>query len=103
MPLNFKPFANSAKVSIEKNVIHVPDDPVELQEPDIGRREPSRGDETCDPRIKALEVEQLDVEAFQVNPRNAKLHPPKQIDKLQKSYEQYGFIQPIIVDEKNVV
>ena len=105
MPLKFKPFANPAKVSIEKNVIHVPDDPIEAEQPNTHhlRRERSLDDETRDVQMKALKVEFVDIDAIQANPRNAKKHPLRQIDKLQQSYEEFGFIQPIAIDESYVI
>jgi len=33
--------------------------------------------------------------------RNAKIHTPKQIEKIKKSIQEYGFLVPIVVDEDN--
>jgi ParB-like chromosome segregation protein Spo0J len=38
------------------------------------------------------------------HPKNAKLHPPEQIEKIAESIRRYGYIQPIVVDgENNIV
>lgn len=36
--------------------------------------------------------------------RNAKLHPEEQIQKIAKSIEEFGFVNPVLIDEnKNVI
>ncbi len=35
--------------------------------------------------------------------RNAKSHPPEQIEKLSQSIKKYGFTQPLVIDDKNVI
>lgn len=36
-------------------------------------------------------------------PENAKLHPPEQVDHIANSIKAFGWTQPIVVDENNVV
>ncbi|WP_368744573.1 site-specific DNA-methyltransferase [Desertibaculum subflavum] len=37
------------------------------------------------------------------NPKNARTHSPKQIEKLAASIREYGFVVPIVVDETNMI
>lgn len=37
------------------------------------------------------------------NPKNARTHSPKQIEKIAASIREYGFVVPIVVDEANLI
>ena len=37
------------------------------------------------------------------NPRNARRHSPKQVAQIAASIEQFGFTNPVLVDENNVI
>jgi hypothetical protein len=54
-------------------------------------------------RISALmrdaKVERVAVDAIRPNPRNARRHPPKQLAVLAENIRQFGFTNPILVDE----
>src|SRR6266566_5179072 len=54
-------------------------------------------------RITALmrdaKVERVAVDAIQPNPRNARRHPPKQVAVLAENIRQFGFTNPVLVDE----
>jgi DNA modification methylase len=49
-------------------------------------------------RIENLPVEQL--RPYQNNPR---VHPRKQIDKLARAIDEFGFLIPILIDDQNTV
>ena len=48
-------------------------------------------------------VEQRAVKDLKVNPRNARNHGPRQIQKMAASMGEFGFIAPIVVDEDGTV
>ena len=52
-------------------------------------------------RMKQIEI----VEASQIQEykRNAKRHPKKQIEQIKKSIQEFGFNDPIAIDENNVI
>lgn len=50
------------------------------------------------PKIELRNIE--DVHAYELN---AKLHDPKQVDRIAKSIKDFGWDQPIVVDGKGVV
>lgn len=52
---------------------------------------------------KQLKIELLPIEELREYENNAKLHPPEQVDQIVKSIEQFGFNDPIAIDEDNVV
>ena len=43
------------------------------------------------------------VEDLKPNPRNAKIHPPKQIQQIAASITTFGWIVPIVVDEEGTI
>ena len=47
--------------------------------------------------------QEMPTEALRANPRNARTHPKKQIRQLARSIEQFGFTNPIIVDDNNII
>jgi len=50
-----------------------------------------------------MEIINLKLSEIKPYEKNAKLHPEEQIDNIAKSISQFGFVQPIVVDEKNVI
>ena len=50
-----------------------------------------------------LKIEMLPIEELQEYERNAKLHPQEQIDQIARSMEEFGFNDPIAIDENNII
>jgi hypothetical protein len=50
-----------------------------------------------------IELELLDVDALHPHPNNARLHPADQISLLKSALKEYGWTNPVIVDEDNVI
>ena len=48
-------------------------------------------------------VEMLPVGQVKENPNNSRTHPKKQIRKLAKNIQLFGFTNPLLVDEKSVL
>src|ERR1700730_12560505 len=56
-----------------------------------------------DARIKAECVERVPIDALKPNPKNAKKHPERQIALLEENIEQFGFTNPILIDEAHQI
>lgn len=54
-------------------------------------------------RLKSTEIKLLPITSLVPNARNAKRHPERQIALLAENIRQFGFTQPIIVDETFMV
>lgn len=53
---------------------------------------------------KVKDIEEVDIAKLKPYERNAKEHPQEQIDMIVKSIEEYGFINPILIDaDYNVI
>lgn len=50
-----------------------------------------------------LKIDYLSVEKIKEYGKNAKLHPREQIEQIKKSIEEYGFDDPIALDENGVI
>jgi ParB-like chromosome segregation protein Spo0J len=50
-----------------------------------------------------LIVERIDIDKIIPYSKNAKRHPKKQIEQIKKSIENFGFNDPIAIDENNVI
>jgi ParB-like chromosome segregation protein Spo0J len=50
---------------------------------------------------RELEIRKLG--AIKPHPKNARTHPSKQIDRLVESINQFGFTNPLLVDENNII
>lgn len=50
-----------------------------------------------------LEVEYISIDDIKTYPNNAKLHPAEQIEQIKKSIQEFGFNDPIAIDEKGVI
>ena len=48
-------------------------------------------------------IEMRPIESIKPNPRNARTHSKKQIKQIARSKKQFGFINPIIIDESGMV
>ena len=44
-------------------------------------------------------VEYISPDMLKPHPKNSRIHPEKQIEKLQRSIREFGFAKPVIVDE----
>jgi hypothetical protein len=55
--------------------------------------------ERLNSRIRQTELELVPIEQLKPNRRNAKKHPDRQITLLAENYKQFGFTQPIVIDE----
>jgi ParB-like chromosome segregation protein Spo0J len=58
----------------------------------------NRADSSGSPRI-----EWTPIEAVRPNPKNARTHSKKQIRRIAASIRQFGFLNPLVVDDANVV
>lgn len=67
------------------------------------KRQSNRGDQGDGDPSRNLATELIAVGDLAPSARNARRHGKRQIEQLQASIEEYGFINPIIVDEKNHV
>lgn len=53
--------------------------------------------------MKQIEIENLPLAALRPNPRNARTHKARQIKQIAASIEAFGFANPIIIDEANLI
>jgi DNA modification methylase len=53
--------------------------------------------------MHARQIEFKDVGALKGHPKNIRTHPAKQIRRLEQSIQQFGFTNPLLVDESNVI
>lgn len=50
-----------------------------------------------------MTIEYLPVKQLREYSRNAKKHPPEQVEHIANSIKEFGFRQPLVVDAKNVL
>ena len=50
--------------------------------------------------MKIYEARTADLKPY---PRNTKLHSPQQVQNVAESIKRYGFVQPVVVDQDNVI
>lgn len=50
-----------------------------------------------------MKIEKIKIEEIIPYANNAKLHPRKQIDQIKQSIQEFGFNDPLAIDEDNVV
>lgn len=50
-----------------------------------------------------MEIEYVEVKKLKPYERNAKKHPKSQIDRIAKSIDEFGFNEPIIIDDKGLI
>jgi ParB-like chromosome segregation protein Spo0J len=48
-------------------------------------------------------IENLPVEQLRPHQNNPRVHPRKQIDKLARAIDEFGFLIPILIDDQNTV
>lgn len=88
--------------------LNVTKTPKAQSEPIICAHVPDNLDELAprldfDRRIKAQTIEHVPTDRLTPDPRNAKKHPDRQIALLQANFEQFGFTNPILIAESNVI
>ena len=54
-------------------------------------------------RFKHLQVEERLIETLKPFPHNARTHSKKQINQIAASVREFGFTNPVLVDQTNVV
>ena len=50
-----------------------------------------------------LKIEYVNIDDIKTYENNAKLHPAEQIEQIKKSIQEFGFNDPIAIDENNVI
>ena len=50
-----------------------------------------------------LTVERLPIADLKPSPRNARTHSRKQIEQIAESIRAFGFVNPVLIDEANLV
>jgi DNA modification methylase len=53
--------------------------------------------------LGALRIENLPIQHLRPNPDNPRVHPSKQIRKLALAIEDFGFLIPVLLDDKNAI
>lgn len=53
--------------------------------------------------LRPLSVTYRSLESLKPDPRNARTHPKRQIEQLCASIRQFGFTNPVLVDEQSVL
>ncbi len=52
---------------------------------------------------KALQIQHLPIQQVRPNPDNPRTHPSKQIRKLARAIEDFGFLIPVLIDDQDTV
>jgi hypothetical protein len=74
------------------------------QDHPINHRYGSGGTPSHAPNLdRCLEVEVLPIEALKPYPGNARIHSKKQLRQIAKSIEQFGFCNPVLVDDQGQI
>ena len=50
-----------------------------------------------------LKIEYLPVKSLLAYEKNARTHSPDQVDQIAASIQEFGFTNPILIDEKNII
>ena len=53
--------------------------------------------------MENLKIESLDIDEIKLYEKNSKRHPKKQIEQIKKSIQEFGFNDPIAIDENNTI
>lgn len=53
--------------------------------------------------MQELKIEKINITDIKPYSKNAKRHPKKQIEQIKKSIQDFGFNDPIAIDENNVI
>jgi hypothetical protein len=84
-----------------KIVANVPD-PVDIEPSGMERTIPLGPQTRLNARVPVPEcIEAVGIGTIQLNERNAKKHPEKQIELLRENIRRFGFTNPLLVDEDN--
>jgi hypothetical protein len=51
----------------------------------------------------ALKIEYLPIRNLRPNPNNSRLHPQKQIEKLCRAVDEFGFLIPVLIDDRDTL
>lgn len=54
-------------------------------------------------RKTVSKIEMVEIALLKPNPKNAKIHSPKQIDQIVKSIREFGYTNPILIEERNMI
>ena len=57
----------------------------------------------ADIKSDRIEVSYLPIAQLELNPRNPRLHSPRQIRQIARSIEAFGFNVPVLIDSKREV
>jgi DNA modification methylase len=88
----------SVQVKSDSPLTHFQDDRAERSH--LERRGPVRDGA---PPARNLQILECRVEALQLNPRNARTHSEKQIEQIATSIGRFGFTNPLLVDEHDLI
>lgn len=50
-----------------------------------------------------MQVKEISITKIKPYKKNAKKHPKEQIERIAESIKRFGFVQPVVLDENNVV
>jgi ParB-like chromosome segregation protein Spo0J len=50
-----------------------------------------------------IEIKYIEIESLQAYKNNSKTHPDTQIAQIQSSIREYGFCEPVLIDENNTI
>ena len=50
-----------------------------------------------------MELEKISIDKIRMYENNAKEHPEWQVEQIKKSIQEFGFNDPIAIDENNVI
>lgn len=78
---------------------------IKIRKPSRGRmrRVAERVRENLETAIGNPPIDQVPIRDLHPNPKNARKHPPGQIDLLAANIEEFGFLIPIVIDETGLV
>jgi DNA modification methylase len=51
----------------------------------------------------ALKIERVPIQNLRPNPYNSRVHPRGQLDKLKRAIQDFGFLAPVLVDDRNKI
>ena len=48
-----------------------------------------------------LTIERVPIQDLRPSPNNSRVHPREQIDKIKRAIEEFGFLAPALIDDRN--
>jgi hypothetical protein len=51
----------------------------------------------------ALTIERVPIQSLRPSPNNSRVHPREQIEKLTRAIQEFGFLAPVLIDDRNRV